>query len=473
MLRKAAKYKWFLVLGDYIIIIVSYIIALILTEKIEPLRFKLGSVSKVNFSLLYLAFAFIQVLYFQFADLYKIKNILNTRIHIFLILKSTVFSVFGIILLNFLIKTSVESRLFYFILFITTLIFLYFFRFLFVVLVKRTTILSEKIIVIGGGKKGLAILIGFINKVKVKKAVGFIDDSIPTGNTIEGLPVLGKINEAHVIAKNTNVKTFVLAINNIDRKRFFEILNYFQKHNLTLAVSSKYLKVLYERISLDRYENHDVVRFGKVNQSFLLRFTKRIFDIAVSSVGVILLLPFFIIISIIIKSTSSGPVIYSQFRIGKNGKPFKFYKFRSMQVNSDKDVIRNEKVADFIKGNHDADGNTKIVNNHSVTKFGRFIRKTSIDELPQLFNVIKGDMSLVGPRPCIKKEWDVYEDWQKKRLDVLPGCTGIWQVSGRSKVNFEETVLMDLYYNYNVSLWLDIKILLMTIPVILFGKGGQ
>jgi lipopolysaccharide/colanic/teichoic acid biosynthesis glycosyltransferase len=144
-----------------------------------------------------------------------------------------------------------------------------------------------------------------------------------------------------------------------------------------------------------------------------------------------------------------------------------------MYVNSDKDVNRKNTMEAFIKGEHVAEsGSTKVVNKSSITPIGKFIRKYSLDELPQLFNVLIGDMSLVGPRPCVLSEWKIYEKWQKYRLDFVPGCTGVWQVCGRSEVNFEESVLMDIYYNQNHSLWFDFKIMLKTISVVFTGKGG-
>jgi undecaprenyl-phosphate galactose phosphotransferase len=176
----------------------------------------------------------------------------------------------------------------------------------------------------------------------------------------------------------------------------------------------------------------------------------------------------------LIKLESKGPVLYKQTRIGKNGKPFTFYKYRSMYIGSDKDEFRPEKLKRFIKDGDNGNGSsTKIVQESNITLIGRFIRKSSIDELPQLINVLKGDMSLVGPRPCLPYEWDFYHDWHKKRLSITPGCTGIWQVSARSEVGFRDMVLLDLYYIYNRSLHLDLWVILKTIPVMLFGTGGK
>lgn len=346
-------------------------------------------------------------------------------------------------------------------------------RLFFIILIKHTHVLSNKVIIIGAGKTGQSLLNIFLNKIKVKQPIGFIDDTLPPGTLIKGIPVLGKICNAHTIAKSNNINFFVMAMDYITKERFFQILKYFNQSNITIYVTSDYLRVLYENIQLDKFDSFRLIRLGQPNQSVLLRLSKRSFDIFASLLGIVILSPILMILSIIIKLTSKGPIIYRQTRIGKQGKPFTFYKFRSMRMNSDNDTNRNEKVINFIKGKcNDAGNCTKLVNHSHVTRFGKFIRKTSLDELPQLINVLKGNMSIVGPRPCLPLEWEVYENWQKERLRFMPGCTGIWQVSGRSKVNFQETVLMDLYYNCNVSLWLDLRIIINTIPVILFSKGG-
>ncbi|MCW6174345.1 sugar transferase [Lactiplantibacillus plantarum] len=186
-----------------------------------------------------------------------------------------------------------------------------------------------------------------------------------------------------------------------------------------------------------------------------LPFFKRFFDILLSIIGIILLIPVFIITAILIKvDNPDGPIIYSQIRIGKNGHPFRMYKFRSMVVNADK----------MLKGlldQNDIEGAMfKMKSDPRVTKIGRTIRKYSIDELPQLLNVIKGDMSLVGPRPPLKREVEDYTEYDKQRLLVVPGCTGIWQVSERNKVGFHEMVKLDIKYINSSNLWFDFFILL-------------
>jgi undecaprenyl-phosphate galactose phosphotransferase len=145
-----------------------------------------------------------------------------------------------------------------------------------------------------------------------------------------------------------------------------------------------------------------------------------------------------------------------------------------MIVGSDDDEARKKNAQQFIQiKKRIGEGSTKIVDESKITGIGRILRKTSIDELPQLFNVLMGDMSLVGPRPCLPYEWEHYEEWHKKRLSVIPGCTGVWQVSGRSSVGFEDMVILDLYYIQNSSLLLDLQLILKTIPVMIFGRGAK
>ena len=197
------------------------------------------------------------------------------------------------------------------------------------------------------------------------------------------------------------------------------------------------------------------------------RFFKRGLDVAGSLAAIILLLPLFTIVAIWIKLDSPGPLIYRQVRIGQYGRPFYFYKFRSMYTDSEARRTALERE------NESADGVIfKMKNDPRITPCGRFIRKYSIDEAPQFFNVLLGDMSLVGPRPPLPAEVAQYSLNDRKRLDILPGITCIWQVSGRSDIPFREQVVMDQEYIRRQSLWKDVLILFRTIPAVLAGKGA-
>jgi lipopolysaccharide/colanic/teichoic acid biosynthesis glycosyltransferase len=177
---------------------------------------------------------------------------------------------------------------------------------------------------------------------------------------------------------------------------------------------------------------------------------------------------------IAIKISSPGKILFNQVRIGKNGKEFQFYKFRSMRKSTegDKEDERVNKMIKFMKDDY-AESGTKIINNSRITWIGKIIRKTSLDELPQLLNVLKGEMSIVGPRPCLPYEYENYDGWQKRRVNVIPGCTGVWQVWGRSSVSFKESVVLDLYYINNMSPWFDLQIMLQTVPAILTARGAE
>lgn len=199
----------------------------------------------------------------------------------------------------------------------------------------------------------------------------------------------------------------------------------------------------------------------------LYEVIKRLIDAVCSFLGVLVLSPLFIIIAIIIKTTSKGPVFFSQKRVGKNGKEFDMYKFRSMVVNA-------EELKEKLASQNEMSGPMfKMKDDPRVTKVGKFIRKTSLDELPQLWNVLKGDMSLVGPRPSLPKEVAQFEEWMYRRLEVKPGLTCYWQVSGRNNIDFEDWMKLDCKYVDERNIWIDIKLIFKTVGVLFGDKNAH
>lgn len=182
-------------------------------------------------------------------------------------------------------------------------------------------------------------------------------------------------------------------------------------------------------------------------------FIKRLIDILVSSIGLILVLPVFIIVALLIKFTTPGPIFFKQERVGKNKKSFQIYKFRTMKV--DKEAEDN---LDFSK------------DRERLTPFGKLLRRTKIDEIPQLYNVLKGDMSLVGPRPTVKKQVDKYTEYEMRRLDMKPGMTGLAQVNGNITLPWEQRIEYDIEYIRNFSIIMDLKILFKTVAIVIFGE---
>lgn len=215
--------------------------------------------------------------------------------------------------------------------------------------------------------------------------------------------------------------------------------------------------LMMERVKLD---------ISKVKGRYVYHFFKRGFDIIASVIALILLSPLFLLLVILIKRDDGGPAFYSQKRIGKNGKPFKMWKFRSMVVNADQ-------MLDELAEQNEIDGAMfKIKNDPRVTKIGGVIRKYSLDELPQLWNVLIGDMSLVGPRPPLPNEVKDYTDYDRQRLEVIPGCTGLWQVTKRNDASFDEMVELDLEYINNSGFWYDLGIIFRTVGVMVHPNGA-
>ncbi|MCK4350587.1 MAG: sugar transferase [Candidatus Krumholzibacteria bacterium] len=213
-------------------------------------------------------------------------------------------------------------------------------------------------------------------------------------------------------------------------------------------------------------------------RSLLERTVKRSIDVVVSLLVLIFGFPFFLAIALLIKITSKGPVFFRQRRVGRDGSTFILFKFRTMKLGLD-DTAHREFTKSFINGHsmhtpldHNGDSVYKLTGDPRVTGIGSFLRRVSLDELPQFINIIKGEMTVVGPRPSLPYEYDCFKDWHKLRVKVKPGLTGLWQVSGRSTVTFDEMVKLDLYYIESWALLMDIKIMFKTLPVMLAGTGG-
>ena len=205
---------------------------------------------------------------------------------------------------------------------------------------------------------------------------------------------------------------------------------------------------------------------AKVNERPFYHVVKRLFDIVASACGLILLSPLFLFLVIKIRSEDGGPAFYSQERIGKDEKPFKMWKFRSMVVDADK-------MLDKLEDQNEIDGAMfKIKDDPRVTKIGHVIRKYSLDELPQLWNVLIGDMSLVGPRPPLPSEVEEYTNYDKQRLTVMPGCTGLWQVTKRNEADFDEMVWLDIVYINHSGAWEDLKLIIKTVLVMVHPNGA-
>ncbi len=472
------KYKTFLAFLDFCLVNISFLISYNLTIK----RIIFYHDENLLFIILSVIFSIIFIFIFQINNLYKINIFLTRALQLVLIIKSLLFGSLIVLTLLFLLNFpfGLLSRLF-FVTFLTLFLVLEIvFR---IIILKplyekftKNEILKRKVIIVGAGKSGkkLATKLLVENQYGVD-IIGFVDDYLPRWTKIsENISTIGSVDDLINMNGKLDVDEVIVSIDNISYEGLFKIIDKLNSKGFFVRVNSELFKTIPENILVEKYGEIPVINTTPQVLSSYTLFFKYVFDKIIALLLLIFLLPFFFIVGITIKLTSKGPVFYKQERIGKDGKKFMFLKFRSMTVSPNEDNERKEMMLKFMKENK-APGpdSTKIVNESRVTRIGRFLRKYSLDELPQLINVLKGEMSLVGPRPCLPYEFENYEEWQKERVRVLPGCTGVWQVYGRSKVNFIDSVVMDLYYINNMSPWLDLQLLIKTIPVLITGKGGK
>lgn len=480
---KLPRYKYLLSVFDFfslflmLLILTNYIL---LKDNDNLFSFFYNN---IEILFIYLLVAFIFIFIIQSNNLYKINFFLVSSHHLTYLIKSLIYTWIIFILISFLLKKQIliDSRMFVFYGFIFSFLYFFIVRVLFFekIILKNfgNTILKRRVLIYGAGKNGklLSTKFAFENPFGIE-IIGFIDDDKNLiGKIINGYKVLCDFNGLKEVISNNKIDEIIISIENSNYDSIINIIEECKKFGILLKIASNLFEVIPNKMIIEKIQDIPFINVSPNIKSNFFFIIKRFVDLSGSFIGILLLSPFLIIIGIIIKLTSPGPIIIKQKRIGKNGKPFNFYKFRSMRVVNDSEEEKRKKdMIDFIKDKkNDLNGETKIIDITRLTKIGKFIRKTSLDELPQLFNVIKGDMSLVGPRPCLPYEYENLEDWQKKRFEVLPGCTGVWQVFGRSRVNYKESVIMDLYYINNISPWLDLQLIIKTFPVMVFGKGGK
>jgi len=276
-------------------------------------------------------------------------------------------------------------------------------------------------------------------------------------------PLLGPIARLEELVQSFGVDELVIALPSDRRSQLGRVLTRGFARRIRVKYAADFGELLPRRFNVRWIGARHYIDFAPVAP---VSFVKRITDLVVSAVGLALLAPLFLAVAVAIRLDSPGPTFYGQVRVGKDGRRFRMLKFRSMR--KDADVL----IAELLQRNEVVGPMFKIRRDPRITRVGRFLRRYSLDELPQLINVARGEMSLVGPRPPTANEVERYEDWELGRLRAVPGITGLWQVSGRSEVPFHDMVRLDLHYIRNWSFALDVEILLRTIPAVLTTKGA-
>lgn len=479
---KYPPYKFILAFLDFLFVRLSFSIALLIQGASRLHNGNWSAYLKSTEFFVFFILSFLAVVIFHTKNLYKINVVLSGMWQVIVVFISTVYAIVGLAFVAFFIRSDwiVDSRLvvLYFAVISFSLVAgyrVFIFRHVYVYLNKKA-LTKKRVLIIGSdtGAKGFAVEMK-IGNIYGFQLVGFVDDKKEIGTPVYGgYTVVGKVGDIPGIVRQYDIDEIIIAESAAHYDDLLQIIDLCKSTGAHVNVASPLFEVVHKKFSVDSYFDIPVAPLRSLPANDHIMMYKRIADILGSLVGLILLAVPLVLIALLVKLTSKGPVFYKQERIGKDGKPFNFYKFRSMRVGSDQDEGRITKMREFIRGgNKDGNGSTKVVNEHMITPIGKFLRKTSLDELPQFYNVLKGEMSLVGPRPCLPYEYKMYDEWHKRRLSVLPGCTGLWQVSGRSETGFDEMVVLDLYYIGNISFIFDIQLILKTIPVMMFGRGAK
>lgn len=323
----------------------------------------------------------------------------------------------------------------------------------------------HNVLIVGAGRCAEALA----NEIKRHphlgiNVVGFFDEH--KNGFVAGYPVLAKQVETLSDILRVHFIDEVYVTIPAERKLVSEVIAQCLGAKVAVRVLADHFDLPFYHLQIDYLGVVPLINYVGARDHGTEIFLKRFFDVLVSFCALMALLPLFGVIAALIKLDSPGPVFYKSVRLGKKARPFHFYKFRSMIYNADQEK-------EHLRNSSDVKGPIfKIKNDPRVTRFGRFLRRYSLDELPQLFNVLRADMSLVGPRPPTPDEVEKYDTWQRRRLDVRPGITCLWQVRGRSDLSFYKWVRWDLWYIDNWSFGLDLQILLWTIPVVLSKKGA-
>ncbi len=481
---RTQRIPWWLVALDFLTIqcAIGLVIAFRLSELAHLLSPKFTAQFQLPVAIFYAGAGVIVLGMFRINNLYRYKVIISLADQFVQILKSFVTVAIGLIVVIFFLKdtplaTSARGYLLGFVIGGVGLVMLERSVIRWLVLRKVVNLgegFRKRALVVGAGRAGEKFALRVLNDPELDiERVWFVDDDPKKiGKTLLGFPILGPIDDIMTHVLSTGADEIYIFMNSVDYDRLLEIIHRCKTTGLPVMVHSRRFEIIVREGK--NLSPQDELGYIQLTSPFVIRpndLAKRLLDLVLAtSMAAVLLLPS-LLIALLIKLTSQGPVLYTTYRVGKGGKLFKMFKFRTMYVGHEH---LHRKVAQERLRQGKFMG--KVEDDPRITPIGRFLRKYSIDEIPQLINVLRGEMSLVGPRPCLPYEMDYFDDWHKRRFLVLPGITGLWQVTGREKseqLSIHEAMILDVFYAENYNIWMDIKILLKTIPVVLRGKGGK
>jgi exopolysaccharide biosynthesis polyprenyl glycosylphosphotransferase len=333
---------------------------------------------------------------------------------------------------------------------------------------RRRGLGVDRLLIVGVGEVGRTVMRHVVAQPALGyHVVGFVDDDPDKASTDIGrFKALGNTAQIPRLVKELAVDEVIITLPWMYHRKIVSIIAQCEREQVRVRIVPDMFQMTLSHLDVEDLSGIPMIGVREISIGRTETFIKRAMDMTISLVGLILLLPLFALVALLIKLDSNGPVFFAQIRVGKDEKLFACYKFRSMRQGA-------EAEQEGLRTLNEADGPIfKIREDPRITRMGRVLRRTSLDELPQLFNVLMGHMSMVGPRPAPPSEVQRYQPWHKRRLEVAPGITGLWQVSGRSELSFDEMVLLDLYYIENWSPVLDLQIMLRTFPKMITGEGA-
>lgn len=335
-------------------------------------------------------------------------------------------------------------------------------------LARKTVAYVQNTLIIGAGEVGQLVAHKVLKHREYGlNIVGFVDSFPPSERRpeVNHIPVVGAVDDVHALVRLFDIERVIVAFSNSSHEETLALIRSLRDYTVQIDIVPRLFDILGSNIGLHGVEGVPLIGLPPAELPRSTKLVKRAVDVVAALAGLVVLAPFFAFAALLIKRQSAGPVFFRQVRMGSGEQTFRIFKFRTMVADAD---ARKEEVAHL--NIYEQTGDTrmfKVADDPRVTRFGAFLRRYSLDELPQLINVLKGDMSLVGPRPLILEEDCHVSDWARRRLTLKPGLTGLWQVLGRNDIPFEEMTKLDYLYVTSWTLWGDLRLVLRTIPAIL------
>jgi len=387
------------------------------------------------------------------------------------VLNGTTTSIMVMVFITFFLKPLYYSRLIFIYAAVSIILVLSLARLgraLIVGRLRQRGIGVERVLIVGAGEIGRTVMANLVAEPKLGyDVIGFVDDNPDKGNADMGpFKGLGGTDRVPQLITGHAVDEVIITLPWMYHRKIQTIVAQCERERVRARIVPNLFEMRLSHVELDDLNGIPLLGMREVTISGWKLFVKRSMDVIVSGLGLTVLSPVLFLIAVAIKLDSRGPVLFRQTRVGRGGREFSIYKFRSMRQDAE------ECLAELEVHNEASGPLFKMRDDPRITRIGRLLRKTSLDELPQFYNVLRGDMSLVGPRPPLPREVSRYQPWQRRRLEVAPGVTGLPGVSGRSNLTFDEQVFLDIYYIENWSPALDMMILLRTIPQVFLGDGA-